>query len=200
MKRFVLVTVFFLVAAMLGGCTVTDNRSWQDLTSSEQQQVQTALNQASQEIADALNSMSHSLRGGSSDDISSEDLATLEADADTLLKKAQQIRVRDVDNQTVQLLQSDEDRAAFVSALAIEEWVPSQIPEDAQPAGSFVLEQEDTILYGEQDNDGQLHEVATLTLYQNSDGICLEVLGISMGFTIPEETYDNLLGYLSPAA
>lgn len=200
MKHMILLTVFLLAATTLSGCTVTDNRGWEDLTASEQQEVQSALDSASQEVADALNAMSRSLRGAASENFSSDEMATLEADADTLLKKTQEICVRDADNQTVQRLQSEEERADFISALSIEEWSPAELSEDAQPAGSFVLEQEDTVLAGQQDNDGQLHEVASLTLYQENNWISLEVLGISMAFSVPEETHQTLLGYLTPTA
>lgn len=195
MKRIIALALALFLTALLGGCAA-DNRSWKNLTDSQQQQVQSALDGASQEIADALNSMRDNLRGAASSDAGS-DVEALEADTDLLLEKAQEIRIQDAEGNTVDTLQSKEERSAFIDSLAMDSWSPVELPDQARPAGRFVLEQEDTILAGQQDNDGQLHEVAALTLYQEDALVSLDVLGISMAFAVPEETHKAVLERLS---
>lgn len=195
MKHIIALALALFLTTSLGGCTA-GNRSWTDLTDSQQQQVQSALDSASQEIADALNSMRDTLRGAASS-ASDADVEVLAADTDLLLEKAQAIRIQDAEGNTVDTLQSKEERSTFIDSLAMDSWSPAELPDAAQPAGRFVLEQEDTILAGQQDNDGQLHEVAALTLYREDALVSLDVLGISMAFAVPEETHKALLERLS---
>lgn len=198
MKRIIALALALFFVASLGGCTTIGNRSWKDLTDSQQQRVQSALDNASREIADALNAMRDTLRGAVSPGIGS-DVEALETDTDILLEKAQEIRIQDAEGNPVDTLQSKEERSAFIDSLAMDSWSPVELPDAAQPAGRFVLEQEDTILAGQQDNDGQLHEVAALTLYREDTLVSLDVLGISMAFAVPEETHRALLDRLSTA-
>lgn len=198
MKRIIALALALFFVASLGGCTTIGNCSWTDLTDSQQQQVQSALDSASQEIADALNSMRDTLRGAATS-ASNADVEALAADTDILLEKAQAIRIQDAEGNPVDTLQSKEERSTFIDSLAMDSWSPVELPDAAQPAGRFVLEQEDTILAGQQDNDGQLHEVAALTLYREDTLVSLDVLGISMAFAVPEETHRALLDCLSTA-
>ena len=120
------------------------------------------------------------------------------ADYADSVSKAQEIAVIAGDNpEVIAVLTGAGEIKDFVCALRMDDWEPGELPSGIGRTGAFALSQEATILLGETGTDGIMYDIGKITAY---DGpyVSFEVLGVSMGFTVPEATAAYLNGYFDP--
>ena len=114
------------------------------------------------------------------------------------ISKAQEIAV--ISPATAEVIEAITDAKEiedFVSALNVDQWELTTLPDEAHEVGAFGLAQEKTIKLGQTDTDGALYDVATITLYNGSYiGITICGLdGLDMTFAVSADTADYLNGY-----
>lgn len=111
------------------------------------------------------------------------------------ISKAQAISVISSDtSQVIETIRSKEDIEDFIRRLDLEQWELKSLPSEAAEIGSFGLSQEETVRFGEDDKNGTLYDIASITLYSNSY-IRFEITGFDMTFKVSKDTADYLNGY-----
>lgn len=115
--------------------------------------------------------------------------------SDSDLKKAQAIVLCDANGTPLQTISDDKAIDAFVTSLDIDHWELAELPTQAQAIGSIGFSQEKTIHFGETDNDGNLYDIALLTIYDTPIAD-IELLGFHLTFSLPDTTYETLTSYL----
>ena len=111
------------------------------------------------------------------------------------LSKAQEIAVIPAGASDVsETITADEDIKAFIEALDLESWELKPLPEGAYEIGSFGLSQEETVKLGQDGSDGNLYDIASITLYDNSY-VEFDVGGLDMTFEVSKAAADYLDGY-----
>lgn len=111
------------------------------------------------------------------------------------ISKAQAISVISSDtSQVIDTIRSKEDIEDFIRRLDLEQWELKSLPSEAAEIGSFGLSQEETVRFGEDDKNGTLYDIASITLYSNSY-IRFEITGFDMTFKVSKDTADYLNGY-----
>lgn len=111
------------------------------------------------------------------------------------LSKAQEITVVSADTpEVIETITSKEDIEAFIVALDLDEWKLETLPEEATQIGSFEFLQEETVKLGQADADGNLYDIAAITLY-NDSYIGFETCGLDMTFEVSKDTADYLNKY-----
>ena len=111
------------------------------------------------------------------------------------LSKAQEITVVSADTpEVIETITSKEDIEAFIAALDLDEWKLETLPEDATEIGSFGFLQEETVKLGQADTDGNLYDIAAITLY-NDSYIGFETGDLDMTFEVSKDTADYLNKY-----
>ena len=111
------------------------------------------------------------------------------------ISKAQEIAVISPDaSEVIDTITDAEEIKEFLSALNLDQWELKPLPDEASEIGSFGLAQEETIKLGQNDTDGTLYDMASITLY-NGDYIRFEAGGFDMTFEVCAETADFLKGY-----
>ncbi len=90
---------------------------------------------------------------------------------------------------TLKTYTSQEEVDDFVQSLKIENWDFEIVsaPENATKACIYQLSQENTVHWGETSSDGELHDVAEMIFYQNSDIVSLQIAGIEIAVSVPED-------------
>lgn len=120
----------------------------------------------------------------------------ISAYSDTIAK-AQEITVVSADtSEILETITSKTDIENFVQSLDSDKWELKALPDNTAKIGFFNLSQEETIKYGQTNTNGTLHQVATITLYDDSY-ICIEIGGVEMTFVVSEDTANYLKGYFS---
>lgn len=124
--------------------------------------------------------------------------ANKEADASSYgmdIAKAQEITVVSADTaEIIKTITATRDIEAFVSALDLNSWKLKSLPDNSAVIGSFHLDQEETLRQGQTDNDGELYEVAVITLYDGSL-VRFELRSLDMSFEVSEAAADYLREY-----
>lgn len=110
------------------------------------------------------------------------------------MAKAQTIQVQDAAGQTVDTLSQQEEITAFIEELDLGHWTYREAAPQAQPLGTFVFLEESTIKLGQTEPDGWI-ETCRLTLYPE-DTITLEILGLTLPFTLEEAAWETLAARL----
>ena len=111
------------------------------------------------------------------------------------LSKAQEIAVIPADTSDVsETITADEDIKAFIEALDLESWKLKPLSEGASEIGSFGLSQEKTVKLGQDGSDGNLYDIASITLYDNSY-VEFDVGGLDTTFEVSKAAADYLDGY-----
>lgn len=111
------------------------------------------------------------------------------------IAKAQEISVVSADSSEVlATISSKDDIEHFIQTLDLEKWKFTTLPDNAAEIGSFRFAQEETIKYTQTDTDGELHTVATITLYDGSY-IGFETGNLNMTFKVSEAAAEYLNGY-----
>lgn len=126
---------------------------------------------------------------GCTDNDSTDDLS------DSDLKKAQAIVLCDANGTPLQTISDDKAIDAFITSLDIDHWELAELPAQTQAIGSIGFSQEKTIHFGETDNDGNLYDIALLTIYDTPIAD-IELLGFHLTFSLPDTTYETLTSYL----
>ena len=120
------------------------------------------------------------------------------ADYGDAISKAQEIAVISPDTaEVIDTITDAKEIENFVSALNVEQWELTPLPDEASEIGVFGLAQEKTIRLGQTNTDGTLYDIATITLYDGSY-IGIEICGLDgldMTFSVSEGTADYLNGY-----
>lgn len=106
------------------------------------------------------------------------------------MAKAQTIQVQDAAGQTVDTLSQQEEIATFLEELDLGHWTYREAAPQAQPLGTFVFLEASTIKLGQTEPDGWV-ETCRLTLYPE-DTITLEILGLTLTFTLEEAAWGTL--------
>ena len=115
------------------------------------------------------------------------------ATIDDEITKAQSIAVVSADSgETLFVLEEQADIEDFINHLRLEEWQYTTLPENAVRETVFILSQEDTQLLGEDEKDGALHYVGSITTYRQLSYLSFEIAGLSFVFQIPDETSQYL--------
>lgn len=111
------------------------------------------------------------------------------------IAKAQEITVISADtSEVIERITSKEDIEDFVLALDLDKWTLKTLPNGATEIGSFGLLQEETIKFGQTDTDGNLYDIAKITLYDGSY-IGFEIVGLNTIFEVSEDTAEYLVKY-----
>lgn len=111
------------------------------------------------------------------------------------IAKVQEITVVSADTaEIIKTVTATRDIEAFVSALDLDSWKLKSLPDNPAVIGSFHLAQEETLRQGQSDNDGELYEVAVITLYDGSL-LRFELRGLDMSFEVSETAADYLREY-----
>lgn len=111
------------------------------------------------------------------------------------IAKAQEITVVSADTaEIIKTITATRDIEAFVSALDLNSWKLKSLPDNSAVIGSFHLAQEETLRQGQTDNDGELYEVAVITLYDGSL-VRFELRSLDMSFEVSEAAADYLREY-----
>lgn len=109
--------------------------------------------------------------------------------------KAQEITVVSADTaEIIKTITATRDIEAFASALDLDSWKLKSLPDNSAVIGSFHLAQEETLRQGQTDNDGELYEVAVITLYDGSL-VRFELRSLDMSFEVSEAAADYLREY-----
>lgn len=109
--------------------------------------------------------------------------------------KAQEITVVSADTaEIIKTITATRDIEAFASALDLDSWKLKSLPDNSAVIGSFHLAQEETLRQGQTDNNGELYEVAVITLYDGSL-VRFELRGLDMSFEVSEAAADYLREY-----
>lgn len=109
--------------------------------------------------------------------------------------KAQEITVVSADTaEIIKTITATRDIEAFASALDLNSWKLKSLPDNSAVIGSFHLAQEETLRQGQTDNDGELYEVAVITLYDGSL-VRFELRSLDMSFEVSEAAADYLREY-----
>lgn len=115
------------------------------------------------------------------------------ATIDDEITKAQSIAVVSADSgETLFVLEEQADIEDFINHLRLEEWQYTTLPENAVRETVFILSQEDTQLLGEDEKDGALHYVGSITTYRQLSYLSFEIAGLSFVFQIPDEASQYL--------
>ena len=115
------------------------------------------------------------------------------ATIDDEITKAQSISVVSADSgETLFVLEEQADIEDFINHLRLEEWQYTTLPENAVRETVFILSQEDTQLLGEDEKDGALHYVGSITTYRQLSYLSFEIAGLSFVFQIPDEASQYL--------
>lgn len=117
------------------------------------------------------------------------------AEAAGEIGKAQEIRIFE-GGELVQTLEGQEERENFIQSLALGDWEPGALPEDAQPDGQFVCIQEETLKLGQNEEDRKLQELCRMDFYREESCILLEMGKLELVFEIPEDAAGALEQYL----
>lgn len=110
------------------------------------------------------------------------------------MAKAQAIQIQDAAGQTVDTLSQTEEIETFLEELDLGHWTYQEAAPQTQPLGTFVFIEESTIKLGQTEPDGWI-ETCRLTLYPE-DTITLEILGLSLPFTLEEAAWETLAARL----
>ena len=111
------------------------------------------------------------------------------------IAKAQEISVVSAaSSEVLETISSKDDIEHFIQTLDLEKWKFTTLPDNAAEIGSFRFAQEETIKYTQTDTDGELHTVATITLYDGSY-IGFETGNLNMTFKVSEAAAEYLNGY-----
>ena len=111
------------------------------------------------------------------------------------IAKVQEITVVSADTaEIIKTVTATRDIEAFVSALDLNSWKLKSLPDNSAVIGSFHLAQEETLRQGQTDNDGELYEVAVITLYDGSL-VRFELRSLDMSFEVSEAAADYLREY-----
>lgn len=111
------------------------------------------------------------------------------------IAKVQEITVVSADTaEIIKTITATRDIEAFVSALDLNSWKLKSLPDNSAVIGSFHLAQEETLRQGQTDNDGELYEVAVITLYDGSL-VRFELRSLDMSFEVSEAAADYLREY-----
>lgn len=111
------------------------------------------------------------------------------------IAKVQEITVVSADTaEIIKTITATRDIEAFVSALDLNSWKLKSLPDNSAVIGSFHLAQEETLRQGQTDNDGELYEVAVITLYDGSL-LRFELRSLDMSFEVSEAAADYLREY-----
>ena len=115
------------------------------------------------------------------------------ATIDDEITKAQSIAVVSADSgETLFVLEEQADIEDFINHLRLEEWQYTTLPENAVRETVFILSQEDTQRLGEDEKDGALHYVGSITTYRQLSYLSFEIAGLSFVFQIPDEASQYL--------
>lgn len=121
----------------------------------------------------------------SSGDVSADDLS-----------KAEAIAVTDKDGTVLETITDKAAIETFITALCIDEWSLSELPEDAVRVGSFGLSQNETIHPGETASDVGRFDVGTITVYEGPY-LSVSLLGLDFVFAIPDDAHQALMDYFA---
>lgn len=111
------------------------------------------------------------------------------------IAKAQEITVVSADTaEIIKTITATRDIEAFASALDLDSWKLKSLPDNSAVIGSFHLAQEETLRQGQTDNDGELYEVAVITLYDGSL-VRFELRSLDMSFEVSEAAANYLREY-----
>lgn len=111
------------------------------------------------------------------------------------IAKVQEITVVSADTaEIIKTITATRDIEAFASALDLDSWKLKSLPDNSAVIGSFHLAQEETLRQGQTDNDGELYEVAVITLYDGSL-VRFELRSLDMSFEVSEAAADYLREY-----
>ena len=109
--------------------------------------------------------------------------------------KAQEITVVSADTaEIIKTITATRDIEAFASALDLDSWKLKSLPDNSAVIGSFHLAQEETLRQGQTDNNGELYEVAVITLYDGSL-VRFQLRGLDMSSEVSEAAADYLREY-----
>ena len=112
------------------------------------------------------------------------------------ISKAREIQIINADtSDTVETLTSKEEIENFITALDMEKWEYSSLPENAHQSGSFVFLQEETLKAGQTATDGQLYDTCKLYIYQDCPYISFEISEMSIDFKVSDSTKEYLDAY-----
>ena len=110
------------------------------------------------------------------------------------MAKAQAIQIQDAAGQTVDTLSQPEEIETFLEELDLGHWTYQEAAPQAQPLGTFVFIEESTIKLGQTEPDGWM-EICRILCYPE-DTITLEILGLSLPFTLEEAAWETLAARL----
>lgn len=111
------------------------------------------------------------------------------------IAKVQEITVVSADTaEIIKTITATRDIEAFASALDLDSWKLKSLPDNSAVIGSFHLAQEETLRQGQTDNNGELYEVAVITLYDGSL-VRFELRSLDMSFEVSEAAADYLREY-----
>lgn len=112
------------------------------------------------------------------------------------LYKAQEISIVPANASTAaQTLTDPQEISDFISALDLEHWELKEIPDGAKLSGTFQFSQEETILFGESETDGNLYPVCEIISYQKTPYLMLKVSSLETSFKVPEQVHEYLEQY-----
>lgn len=182
MKKFGLVIIGAITAAILGGCVVANNGKGGTLTEEEKNEIDENLD----ETKGILDSVFDEVKASLDEDMEEVNWAEeLFEDYDHEKSekplKITKIKAEDAENTDgeEQTTDSEEivDVAGFIDGIRVKEWTKiGNLPVNLEPEYIFLVEQPatDTVL---QDNSGKFTEIARITLYKDSDYADIKVLG-----------------------
>ena len=110
------------------------------------------------------------------------------------MAKAQAIQIQDAAGQTVDTLSKPEEIETFLEELDLGHWTYQEAAPQTQPLGTFVFIEESTIKLGQTEPDGWM-EICRILCYPE-DTITLEILGLSLPFTLEEAAWETLAARL----
>lgn len=112
-----------------------------------------------------------------------------------LAAKAQEVAVVPAGaEEPAETLSAPEDVAGFVEALGLDGWTLDALPQGSEKAGTFILSQNETTLWGQDEPSGRA-EVCRITVYDQPYAE-LEAAGIVLTFAVPEAAASALSEYL----
>jgi len=112
------------------------------------------------------------------------------------LSKAQEIAIIPNDTSGIhKTLTESKDIESFITALDMEHWELRTLPQTAESIGTFYFSQEDTIKFGENTTDGELHYVCEIVCYKEIPYITLKITELKMTFKVSDETAKYLTEY-----
>ena len=110
--------------------------------------------------------------------------------------KAQAIRIvnAETDDMLAELT-GNQEIEAFVTALDLDRWKLSTLPDHAESTMIVYLSQEPTKTLWNEDSEDSLEEVGHLTVYPDVSYITVTFVGFSFDFEVPQQVMESLQQY-----